>query len=328
MSRYLLPLILVLLFPSPCRADWGLGIGYPYVSVKDDFGSTAAEGKFATGDGINLIAGRGYWNVCKISPVTLFTGAEGGYIKFNTQSTKGTGWEASAFVGGEMPLAHWLSLALDFSPMYINLKSQGTGISGMEYTVNFAIYIYPFRGSSARETAQDRPKESKPSPRPVEPAATASTTTAPAPIPAVSTATPAAVPADQFDTLVKALKGDDPVARAQAATALGKLGNSSAVEPLIAALQDHAGAVRGAAANGLGKLADSRAVAPLIALLQDPDAKVRALAARALGRLGDNRALAPLQQLAQDADQTVREKAQEAVKKLSPPSASDALPRQ
>ena len=322
MSRYLLPLILVLLFPSPCRADWGLGIGYPYVSVKDDFGSTAAEGKFATGSGINLIAGRGYWNFCKISPVTLFTGAEGGYIKFNTLSTKGTGWEASAFVGGEMPLAHWLSLALDFSPMYINLKSQGTGISGMEYAVNFAIYIYPFRGSPARATAQDRPKETKPSSRPAEPAATASTTTTPAPVPTASTATPAAVPADQFDSFIKALKGDDPESRAQAAVALGKLGNSAAVEPLIAVLQDQSSAVRGAAANSLGKFSDTHAVEPLIALLQDPDAKVRALAARALGRLGDSRALAPLQKLAQDADETVRDKAREAVNKLGPSNAA------
>jgi len=315
MSRAFLPLILILLCTSLCRADWGLGLGYPYVSVKDDFGRSAAEGKFATGYGINLIAGRGYWNFCKFNPVTLFTGAEGGYIKFNTQSTKGTGWEASAFVGGEMPLAHWLSLAVDFSPMYINLKSQGTGVSGMEYAVNFAIYIYPFRGSSDR--AQDSSKETKPSTGPAEPAATASTTTTPAPIPAVSTATPAAVPSDQFDSLIKALKDADPAARAQAATALGKLGNSSAVEPLIAALQDQSSAVRGAAANSLGKFSDTHAVEPLIALLQDPDAKVRALAARALGRLGDNRALAPLQQVAMDADAVVRDKAQEAVKGLS-----------
>ncbi len=314
MSRYFLPLILVLLFPSPCRAEWGLGLGYPYVSVKDDFGRSAAEGKFATGEGINLIAGRGYWNFCKFDPVTLFTGAEGGYIKFNTLSTKGAGWEASGFVGGEMPLANWLSFEFDFSPMYVNLKSQGTGITGMEYAVNFAIYIYPFRGSSDRAKAQDRPRKSQSTIRPAEPAVFTPTA---APPPAASTATPAAVPADQFDTLVKALKGADPVARAQAADTLGKLGKSSAVEPLLEALEDQSSAVRGSAANALGKLNDSRAVEPLIALLQDSEPKVRALAARALGRLGDNRALAPLQKLAQDADPTVREKAQEAVKKLN-----------
>jgi len=138
----------------------------------------------------------------------------------------------------------------------------------------------------------------------------------PEPSPAVSAPAPAAAPTDQLSPLIKALEDDSPTARAQAATALGKLGNSSAVAPLIAVLQNQSSAVRGAAANALGKINDSRAVEPLIALLQDSEPKVRALAARALGRLGDGRALAPLQKLAQDADQTVRDKAQEAVKKL------------
>ena len=192
MSRYLLPLVLSLLTPSPCRADWGLGLGYPYASIKDNFGPSAAEGKYAAGSGISLIAGRGYWNFCKLDSVTLFAGAEGGYIKFNTQSTKGTGWEASGFVGGEMPLARWLSVALDFSPMYIDLKSQGTGIGGIEYAVNLAIYIYPFARSSAWETAQGGSKASKRNPRSSEAVAAMSATTTPTPILA-ATAVPSAV---------------------------------------------------------------------------------------------------------------------------------------
>jgi hypothetical protein len=290
--------------------------------VKNDFGRFGAEAKFAAGSGVNLFAGRGYWNIHKINPVTLFAGAEGGYIKFNTLATKGTGWEASVFAGGKMPLSHWLSISMDFAPMFIKLNSQSTGVNGMEYVVNFAIYIHPFKAKPSRPTSQNSSRESGfsfPEARAVAPTATVS---APAPNPAASIPALDVGAADKIGSLIKALKSDDDSARAKAAVELGKLGNSLAVSPLIEALQDESIRVRGTASDALGKIGDPRAVEPLIALLHDSEPKVRALAARALGLLGDSRAQTPLLQLAEDGDPIVREKAGEAIKRLRQPNAA------
>jgi HEAT repeat protein len=60
--------------------------------------------------------------------------------------------------------------------------------------------------------------------------------------------------------------------RKAAAEALGKIGDTRAVEPLIAALKTRDSDVRQAAAEALGKIGDARAVEPLIAALKDEDA--------------------------------------------------------
>lgn len=78
------------------------------------------------------------------------------------------------------------------------------------------------------------------------------------------------------------------------AEALGKLGDTRAVEPLIAALQDEDVELRRAAAQALGEIGDSRAVEPLIAALRDKDIELRRVAARALGEIEDAQAVEPL----------------------------------
>jgi HEAT repeat protein len=80
------------------------------------------------------------------------------------------------------------------------------------------------------------------------------------------------------------LKSPDPTVRIRAALALGKLGDTKAVEPLIACLKDQDSYVRRRAALALGKLGDARAIASLCAAL--PDWETKELIGSALVRLG------------------------------------------
>jgi nucleoside phosphorylase len=88
--------------------------------------------------------------------------------------------------------------------------------------------------------------------------------------------------------LCDALKDDDPKTRGSAATALGALGDRSAVQPLCDALKDAAAAVRGSAATALGALGDRSAVQPLVALLADPSDQARLSAINSIGALADH----------------------------------------
>lgn len=132
--------------------------------------------------------------------------------------------------------------------------------------------------------------------------------------------------------LLKLLKSSEVHERAAAASALGLIGDKSAVVDLIAALRN-TGYDQGAAAEALGKLADPRAVEPLIKvaesgslggatgaaialgdlkdpraigalikLLSHPRGRVRCAAADALGRIGDKRAVSALTKSMTDRD--------------------------
>jgi HEAT repeat protein len=86
--------------------------------------------------------------------------------------------------------------------------------------------------------------------------------------------------------LCAALKDNSPVARRNAATALGKIKDSSAVKPLIAALNDENPIVRRNAAKALGEIRDNSAVEPLTVALKDDSPIVRRNAALALKGMG------------------------------------------
>ena len=142
--------LISLAFPAACRAEGlSLGVGYPYASLKYDFKALAAEGRFVTGSGVQAYTGRGYWNFHQSDKLKGFTGLEGGYIKFDTLDTKGTGSEAALFVGGEYFMSEKLSLMLDFAPTLISLKSDDTDVSCVEYVVNMGFY-YHFGGSQSK----------------------------------------------------------------------------------------------------------------------------------------------------------------------------------
>ena len=105
-----------------------------------------------------------------------------------------------------------------------------------------------------------------------------------------------------IDGLIRVLKErapsakhvNDHIARAEAAHALSRIGDTAAVETLIEALDDpFAGGA--AAATARGKIGDTRAVAPLIRAMQAaPGESNRSWAAEALGMIGDPRAVEPL----------------------------------
>ncbi|RMD59060.1 MAG: NACHT domain-containing protein, partial [Nitrospirae bacterium] len=77
--------------------------------------------------------------------------------------------------------------------------------------------------------------------------------------------------------------------RKRAAEALGKIGDTRAVEPLIEALGDDDWRVRERAAEALVKIGDAKAVDALIKALGDDDSWLRWSAAYALVKIGDTR---------------------------------------
>ncbi len=113
--------------------------------------------------------------------------------------------------------------------------------------------------------------------------------------------------------------------RRNAAVALGKLGDTSAVPPLIVALQDENEFVRQKAGEALGQLGDISAVPALIAALQDNDNNVRKSVAKALGNLGDIAAVPALIAALQDNDSDVRGNTALALENLGDVAAVPAL---
>ncbi len=76
------------------------------------------------------------------------------------------------------------------------------------------------------------------------------------------------------DRFIQELNSKDPIARRNAADALGKIKDARAVEPLVAALKDKDSSVRSRAAGALGKMQDARAVGPLVAALKDENLEI------------------------------------------------------
>jgi len=94
--------------------------------------------------------------------------------------------------------------------------------------------------------------------------------------------------------LLAGLGHEYPAVRADAAKALGRVGDTRAVTPLIAALKDSDCCVRDAAAAALGELKDRRAVVPLIEALGSRQTFDAETVAWALVAIGDPRAVTPL----------------------------------
>lgn len=121
-----------------------------------------------------------------------------------------------------------------------------------------------------------------------------------------------------------ALLGDmsqDPWTRKDVASALGNLGDASAVEPLIAALGDSFPPVRNSTMNSLFKLGDRRAIPPIRALLADPDPHVRFWAIQAVAKFNDAESIPLLDAMSSNDEgvgngQPLRQVAAEAAKVL------------
>lgn len=85
---------------------------------------------------------------------------------------------------------------------------------------------------------------------------------------------------------VAVLRSAPVAARRRAALALGRLGDSDALDPLVAALESADPDLRLAAVRALGELRDPRAVAPLMRASHDEAYSVRTEASTALDDLG------------------------------------------
>lgn len=95
--------------------------------------------------------------------------------------------------------------------------------------------------------------------------------------------------------------------RSEAIRALGTLGDMASIDSFITILQHHPDLwARYDAASALGNLEDTRAIEPLLAALSDPASQVRRTVAGALGDLGDLRAVAPLIRQLRDPDPDTR----------------------
>src|SRR5213593_2793380 len=89
----------------------------------------------------------------------------------------------------------------------------------------------------------------------------------------------------------RSAKEDDPRVRQYLALAMGKLRDTSAVEPLVESLDDSDADTRLYAIWALGELRDARAVEPLLKLGDSPDPQIRKMVAYSLGTLQDSRAV-------------------------------------
>jgi HEAT repeat protein len=125
--------------------------------------------------------------------------------------------------------------------------------------------------------------------------------------------------------LMAVLNSSNARTRSDAAKALGKIRDASAVESLVSVLKDEDFVVRWVAADSLGEIKDPAAVEPLIALLHDSDKFVRLHAVSALGNIGDPKAVSAFIEALRDEDNNIRRKAAEILGKFKDPSAIEPL---
>lgn len=95
----------------------------------------------------------------------------------------------------------------------------------------------------------------------------------------------------EIEKYIALLKDRDDRIRMNAVTALGKIGDVSAVPAIIETLNDAYSNVRKMAIDALGEMGDVSAVPALMMLMKDKDYEVRRYAGVALGKMGDSLAL-------------------------------------
>lgn len=120
-------------------------------------------------------------------------------------------------------------------------------------------------------------------------------------------------------------RDEDRETREQSAWALGAIGDARAVEGLSAALNDSSDEVQQQAAWALGAIGDARGTAPLGAALKARDAEVREQAAWALGAIGDESAVPSLIASLADESPRVREQSAWALGAIGDARATNAL---
>jgi HEAT repeat protein len=120
------------------------------------------------------------------------------------------------------------------------------------------------------------------------------------------------------EALIPLLKSASAEDRDSAVAAIGGARCSGALEPLIKALADEHHMVRADAAMALGDLGDKRAVEPLLTLLNSaPGDSVRMAVVVALGALHDRRAIGPLETLLKtEKNENIRPQIEQSLERL------------
>jgi HEAT repeat protein len=128
------------------------------------------------------------------------------------------------------------------------------------------------------------------------------------------------------ELLIQALGDVTCSKRHEVALALGKTGDSLAIEPLAGALTDQDSHVRVAAVEALSQIGRPECSDVLLRSLTDQDHHVRAAGVEALGRLGDVRLVEPIaQSLLRDSSWEVRKLSVEALGRVRDDRANELL---
>ncbi|MFW6320603.1 MAG: HEAT repeat domain-containing protein [Halohasta sp.] len=106
--------------------------------------------------------------------------------------------------------------------------------------------------------------------------------------------------------LVEALDDENPKVRVRICAALGQLDHPKAVPALIDRLSDASGEVRHEAAVALASIGTDQALAALLDMLDDSNTAIRRIAASSLGEAGTVRAVQPLTDALADESSAVR----------------------
>lgn len=124
-------------------SEVGISLGWPYVGIRYNFNKKiGTELRLATLEGINVFAGRGYWNFLSTNKLKVFSGVEAGYITFDTLDTKGMGYETALFIGSEYFILPKFALAVDFTPTYISINSGNVSVDGIDVVTNISVNYY------------------------------------------------------------------------------------------------------------------------------------------------------------------------------------------
>ncbi len=126
------------------------------------------------------------------------------------------------------------------------------------------------------------------------------------------------------ESLIHALRDEDPRVRIIAVSILGRIGDARAVEPLVGMFRDQFFKVGEEAVSALAAIGEP-AVETVIRALQDMDPIVRYLAVDALKSIGSKRAVEPLIQAQKDGNRDVRSAVAVALGTIGDPRAVDAL---
>lgn len=128
-----------------------------------------------------------------------------------------------------------------------------------------------------------------------------------------------------LDPIVAALKGEEDYLKPYTAEALGMIGNARAVGPLIAALKNADPTVAAFAIQALERIKDPRALGPLVAVLEDENPSNRRAVVQALGTIGGDGVSEPLIAALQDEDMDVRICGVQALEKTKDPRSVEPL---